>query len=78
MARKMEMTPDALVYRAVITKPWGSGMKTVCEGPYATEGAAKARVTFWTNYYAEADDYGLPTGTSLANGYVEAGTVIWG
>lgn len=82
MARSMEMAPDAMVYRAVITKPtwmWGTWeVHTVCEGPYATEAAAKARVTYWTQRYAETDDYGRPTGRSKASGYVEPGTVTWG
>lgn len=68
MARKVGMEPEATVYRAVVTKPaYGTlPARTVYEGPYATVGAARARVTFWRNYY-----------NGEASGHVEAGHFTW-
>lgn len=78
MARSIGMAKDATVFRAVITKQHpGLDPYTVYEGPYGSEGAAKARVTFWVNYLAVLDDNGRPTGRSAASGYVESGTVDW-
>ncbi|MGW3166956.1 hypothetical protein ACWC9Q_29680 [Streptomyces sp. NPDC001142] len=62
------------VYRAVITfrdqcrdaKP-----STRYEGPYDNIAAARARVTFWRNYWAAYED------GSSATGYVEKATTTW-
>lgn len=78
MARSIGMAADATVFRAVITTTLRNGTeRTDYEGPYGSIGAARARVTFWTNYLAEYDDEGMPTGKSRAHGYVERGTVAW-
>lgn len=79
MARSIGMAADAAVFRAVITKKRRDGSTvTDYEGPYGSIGAARARVSFWTNYYAERDDEtGDLTGRSDASGYVERGTVAW-
>jgi len=74
MARSISMAPDAPVYRAVTTVPgWrGEGTVTKYEGPYDSPGAAKARVTFWSNRYRRED------GTTPVTGRVEHGVVAWG
>ncbi|MFJ4703188.1 hypothetical protein ACIP5N_34065 [Streptomyces sp. NPDC088768] len=78
MARSIAMSANAKVYRAVVTITDRDGTTSQrCEGPYDSPGAARARVTFWTNYHADYDDEGLPTGTSRATGHVEEGTVTW-
>ncbi|WP_063735593.1 hypothetical protein [Streptomyces sp. RTd22] len=79
MARSIGMAADATVYRAVITKQLRDGTTvTEYEGPYGGIGAARARVSFWTNYMADLDEEtGERTGTSRASGYVERGTVTW-
>jgi hypothetical protein len=78
MARSIGMAADATVYRAAITKQHGDKTVTTYEGPYGSIGAARARVSFWTNYLADRDDEtGEKTGTSRAGGYVEQGTVTW-
>ena len=78
MARSIGMAKDATVYRAVITKQLRDGETvTEYEGPYGGIGAARARVSFWTNYMADYDDEGERTGTSRAAGHVERGTVAW-
>ncbi len=78
MARSIGMAADATVFRAVITKTYDHGTFTAYEGPYGSIGAARARVSFWTNYLAEVDeDTGEPTGRSRASGYVERGKVAW-
>jgi hypothetical protein len=79
MARSIGMAADATVFRAVITKQHRDGETvTTHEGPYGSIGAARARVSFWTNYMADYDDEtGERTGTSRASGYVEQGTVAW-
>ncbi|MEU5596605.1 hypothetical protein [Streptomyces sp. NPDC020298] len=79
MARSIGMAADATVYRAVITFTDHDGAQdTKHEGPYGSLGAARARVSFWTNYLADRDeDTGEKTGTSRATGYVEQGTVDW-
>ena len=78
MARSIGMAKDATVFRAVITKQYKDGPVTDYEGPYGSIGAARARVSFWTNYLADRDDEtGEKTGTSRASGYVEQGTVTW-
>lgn len=79
MARSIGMAADATVFRAVITKRYpGWGPFTDYEGPYGSIGAARGRVSFWTNYLAVLDeDTGEPTGESDASGYVEHGTVSW-
>lgn len=78
MARSIGMAADATVFRAVITKQYTSGTVTDYEGPYGSIAAARARVSFWTNYLADLDeDTGERTGTSRASGYVERGTVAW-
>ncbi|MBP0456234.1 hypothetical protein [Streptomyces montanisoli] len=61
------------VYRAVLTStPPGKPRATWREGPYATHGAARARVTFWTNHLRDAD-----TGAPYASGYVERAESTW-
>lgn len=79
MARSIGMAADATVFRAVITKELRDGTTvTEHEGPYGSIGAARARVSFWTNYMAVVDeDTFEPTGESKASGYVERGTVSW-
>lgn len=79
MARSIGMAADATVYRAVITKQLRDGTTvTEYEGPYGGIGAARARVSFWTNYLAVHDEEtGEPTGESRASGYVERGSVSW-
>jgi hypothetical protein len=72
------MAAEATVFRAVIVKTYADGTHTDYEGPYGSIGAARARVSFWTNYLADRDEEtGEKTGTSRANGYVESGTVTW-
>lgn len=72
MARSIGMAREATVFRAVIEKrrPDGTGW-TAYEGPYRAASAARARVTFWKNYYRHMDN-----GWS-ADGYVESGEVSW-
>lgn len=79
MARSIGMAADATVFRAVIEFTNRDGSKrTEYEGPYGGIGAARARVSFWTNYLAEIDEEtGEPTGKSRASGHVEQGTVSW-
>ena len=79
MARSIGMAADATVFRAVITKQLRDGETvTEFEGPYGAIGAARARVSFWTNYLAVRDeDTQEPTGESRASGYVEQGSVTW-
>jgi hypothetical protein len=79
VARNMNMSPDAPVYRAVVTRTYPSGeVRTWCEGPYATAGAAQARVTFWINdCRVYDDDLCMYTGESWATGHVDTGTVSW-
>lgn len=79
MARSIGMAADATVFRAVITKKLRDGESvTEFEGPYGAIGAARARVSFWTNHMAVLDeDTFEPTGESRASGYVERGTVSW-
>ena len=78
MARSIGMAKDATVFRAVITKTYAAENRTEYEGPYGSIGAARARVSFWTNYLAERDEETQePTGRSRASGYVERGTVSW-
>ena len=79
MARSIGMAADATVFRAIITITGRDGTETTKhEGPYGSIGAARARVTFWTNYLAELDEETCePTGTSRARGYVEEGSVDW-
>ncbi|MFE9844720.1 hypothetical protein [Streptomyces goshikiensis] len=79
MARSIGMAANATVFRAVITITDRDGAETTKhEGPYGSIGAARARVSFWTNYLADRDEDTLqPTGTSRARGYVEEGSVSW-
>jgi len=78
MARSIGMAADATVFRAVITKTYDDEPVTHHEGPYGSIGAARARVSFWTNYLADTDEEtGEKTGTSRASGHVERGTVTW-
>lgn len=79
MARSIGMAADATVFRAVIDFTDRDGSKrTEHEGPYGSIGAARARVSFWTNYLAEYDEEtGQPTGKSRASGHVERGNVTW-
>jgi hypothetical protein len=79
MARSIGMAKDATVFRAVVTSTNRDGKtSTWHEGPYGSIGAARARVSFWTNHLQDYDDEtGEPTGTSRASGYVERGTVSW-
>jgi hypothetical protein len=79
VARSIGMASDATVFRAVITITNRDGTEaTKHEGPYGSIGAARARVTFWTNYLAEHDEETFkPTGKSRARGYVEEGSVTW-
>ncbi len=79
MARSIGMAADATVYRAVITKQLRDGTTvTEYEDPYGGIGAARARVSFWTNYLAVRDEEtDEPTGESRASGYVEQGSVTW-
>lgn len=61
------------VYRAVITSTNRDGTtSTWYEGPYATAGAARGRVTFWTNHLTDPD-----TGKSRATGHVEQAVTTW-
>lgn len=76
----MDMAADAPVFRAVITKKYRHNEEpfTVYEGPYATEAAAKARVTFWQNHlnrvgYGDDEEQGQ----TWATGRVERGAVTW-
>ncbi|QKN87632.1 hypothetical protein SEA_CUMBERBATCH_49 [Streptomyces phage Cumberbatch] len=58
------------VYRAVIHFTGCNGTQwTEHEGPYAKPGAARARVTFWSNYMA------LSGGS--ATGHIEKATTTW-
>jgi hypothetical protein len=79
MARSIGMAADATVYREVTTFTDHDGtQETKYEGPYGSIGAARARVSFWSNYLADRDeDTGERTGTSRATGHVECGTVAW-
>ncbi|WP_413102252.1 hypothetical protein [Streptomyces sp. Inha503] len=79
MARSIGMAADATVYRAVIQFTNRDGTtRTEYEGPYGGIGAARARVSFWTNHLADIDEEtGERTGTSRASGHVERGTVSW-
>jgi hypothetical protein len=79
MARSIGMAADATVFRAVITITDRDGAtSTKHEGPYGSIGAARARVSFWTNYLAVVDEETFePTGESRASGYVEEGAVTW-
>ncbi|OKI04949.1 hypothetical protein A6A06_09660 [Streptomyces sp. CB02923] len=77
MARSIGMAADATVFRAVITKRYSSDTVTTYEGPYGSIADARARVTFWTNYLADRDEDGEPTGTSRASGHVERGAITW-
>ena len=79
MARSIGMAADATVFRAVIEFTDRDGTKRIeHEGPYGAIGAARARVSFWTNYLAIRDEETQePTGESRANGYVEEGSVTW-
>ncbi|MFI9079161.1 hypothetical protein ACIGW8_22275 [Streptomyces sioyaensis] len=78
MARSIGMAAEATVFRAVITKQLHDGTVTDYEGPYGSIGAARARVSFWTNYLADLNEETCePTGTSRASGHVERGTVSW-
>ena len=56
------------VFRAVID--FGNYIKY--EGPYAKEGAAKARVTFWQNYLRDSE-----TGETRITGHVEKAVTTW-
>lgn len=72
MARDISADGTTPVYRAVTefytTNP-DKPSWTRHEGPYASVGAAKARVTFWKNYM---------TGKGyVVVGWVEEGTVDW-
>jgi hypothetical protein len=75
MARNIGAARNGDVYRAVIviTRPDGH-THTKHEGPYDKPGAARARVTFWTNYYAEQD---AGTGKTYAAGHIEKATTTW-
>ncbi|MFD3802621.1 hypothetical protein ACFWTC_03110 [Streptomyces sp. NPDC058619] len=79
MARSIGMAANATVFRAVITITNRDGTEdTKHEGPYGSIGAARARVSFWTNYLADRDHETCErTGTSRARGYVEEGAVTW-
>jgi hypothetical protein len=78
MARSIGMAADATVFRAVIVKTRDGEQRTEYEGPYGSIGAARARVSFWTNYLADTDEEtGERTGSSRASGHVERGTVSW-
>lgn len=79
MARNIGADGTMPLYRAVITKKYrNSEPFTSYEGPYTTEGAAKARVTFWANYLEDRDyATGEVTTESWATGYVEQGEVTW-
>lgn len=78
MARRIAVTEDTPVFRAVITKKYRHSEAFVShEGPYLTEAAAKARVTYWTNYLNEPDENGNPSEETYAFGHVETGRVEW-
>ncbi|MGC5343668.1 hypothetical protein [Streptomyces sp. DT171] len=79
MARNIGADRDGDVYRAVIViTDDGGGTWTRHEGPYDKPGAARARVTFWTRYYAVRDpDTFEQTGHSLATGHIEKATTTW-
>lgn len=58
------------VYRAVIAFTGSKGDQwTEHEGPYAKLGAARARVTFWSNYMARSG--------GSATGHVEQAHTVW-
>jgi hypothetical protein len=72
VARDIGMAPNALVYRAVITKSYPDGTTvTEYEGPYGAVGPARGRVTFWRNHLAKRDD------GATADGYVEQSRPTW-
>ena len=76
MARSIGMTADGTVFRAVIRKKYpDQDAFTAYEGPYGTEAAARARVTFWKNYLNGPDAEGNPVNET--DGHVEKGTVTW-
>ncbi|MFF4409869.1 hypothetical protein [Streptomyces sp. NPDC001404] len=73
MARRIGMAPDATLFRAVIVKTYADGSQhTTHEGPYDSVGAARARVTFWHNYFQSY----RPEGDS-ADGHVEQCQPAW-
>jgi hypothetical protein len=63
MARDMNRDASE-VFRAVLVR----GDYTFYEGPYATRGAARARVTFWENRWGTEAGY---------TGHVESSQVTW-
>jgi hypothetical protein len=71
MARSIGMAAEAVVFRAVVQIPETPyvGAYTKYEGPYGSEGAAKARVSFWIQHWARRD--------RVATGHVESGTLTW-
>jgi hypothetical protein len=72
VARNIGMAPDALVYRAVITKSYPDGDEFIeYEGPYDKIGLARGRVSFWRNHFAKRDD------GATADGYVEQCRPTW-
>ncbi|MEV1042960.1 hypothetical protein AB0J01_41330 [Streptomyces sp. NPDC050204] len=72
MARNIGMTPEAEVWRAVITKTFPDGTtETVYAGPYGAAAQARGRVTFWRNYLAK---YGKG---AKADGHVERARPVW-
>ena len=76
MARRIAVTEDTPVFRAVVTKKYPRSEAFVSyEGPYLTEAAAKARVTYWVNRLNEPDENGNPTDETF--GHVETGQVTW-
>lgn len=63
MARDMNRDASE-VFRAVLVR----GDHTFYEGPYATRGAARARVTYWENAWGTDAGY---------TGHVESSSVTW-
>ena len=78
MARSIGMAADGTVFRAVILKKYpNQDAFTAYEGPYGTEAAARARVTFWKNNLSERDENGNVSTEQWATGHVEKGLVTW-
>lgn len=76
MPRRIAVTEDTPVFRAVITKKYPNSEAFVSyEGPYLTAAAARGRVTYWTNYLNERDENGVMSTTTF--GHVETGRVTW-
>lgn len=71
IARNIGMdAPD--VYRVVLTVTWpDTEPRTWREGPYGKIGAAKARLSFWTNHYRRMETPPQVTGR------LEKAVTVW-